>query len=92
MNDRNINEHDYVVYILECSDGSLYTGITNHLDKRLHTHALGSASKYTKSRLPVKCVYTEFGHSKSSALRREYAIKQLGRSKKLELIDKNINI
>ena len=74
------------VYILECSDGSLYTGWTNDLEKRLAAHNHGTASKYTRSRRPVRIVYFEEAESKSAALRREAALKKLSRSKKLDII------
>jgi predicted GIY-YIG superfamily endonuclease len=61
----------WLVYILCCSDGSLYTGITNDLPKRLKAHAAGKASKYTRSRLPVRLAYSEPQRSKSTALKRE---------------------
>jgi predicted GIY-YIG superfamily endonuclease len=76
----------WLVYILRCRDGSLYTGITNDLPKRLQTHAAGKASKYTRSRLPVTLAYTEPQKSKSAALKREAAIKRLARSEKLKLV------
>jgi predicted GIY-YIG superfamily endonuclease len=72
----------WLVYILRCRDGSLYTGITNDLPKRLKTHAAGKASRYTRSRLPVKLVYSEPQKSKSTALKREAAIKKLRRVEK----------
>lgn len=75
------------VYILECSDNTLYTGWTNNLEKRLSSHNKGTASKYTRCRLPVKIVYFEKLEDKSLALKREYAIKQLSRTKKLKLIN-----
>jgi putative endonuclease len=76
------------VYILECSDGSLYTGSTNDLEKRLHEHNhLKSAAKYTRSRRPVKLVYSESLASLNDARKREYAIKTLTRKQKLELIE-----
>lgn len=77
------------VYIVECSDGTLYTGWTTDIKKRLRTHNDGkgpAAAKYTKSRRPVTLVYIEELPDKSSALKREAAIKKLRRSKKLELI------
>ncbi|MFU0825502.1 GIY-YIG nuclease family protein [Clostridium sp.] len=74
------------VYILECSDKTLYTGWTNNLNKRIETHSKGKGAKYTRARLPVKLVYFEEFEDKISAQRREYAIKQLSRKKKLELI------
>ena len=78
----------WLVYILHCSDGSLYTGITNDLPKRLKAHATGRASKYTRSRLPVKLVYSEPQRSKSAALKREAAIKGLRRAQKDRLVAK----
>ncbi len=76
----------WLVYLLRCSDGSLYTGITNDLPKRLKAHASGKASRYTRSRLPVTLAYTEAQRSKSSALKREAAIKRLRRAEKLALV------
>ncbi|WP_414045441.1 GIY-YIG nuclease family protein [Macrococcus equi] len=76
----------HFIYILECSDGSLYTGYTNDLDKRLDTHNAGKGAKYTRMRLPVKRVYEEIFHTKREAMQREYAIKQLTRSQKIKLI------
>lgn len=77
----------YWVYILACADGSLYTGITNDLTRRLETHNRGKASKYTRSRLPVRLLYQENCPDKSEALRRELHIKGLSREKKLLLIE-----
>lgn len=74
------------VYILQCSDNTLYTGWTNNLNKRLETHSKGKGAKYTKCRLPVKLVYFEEFEDKVPAQKREYAIKQLTRKEKLELI------
>ena len=77
----------YFVYILECSDGSLYTGITTDIDKRLIEHNTTSkGAKYTKARRPVKLLYEESSENRSTASKREYAIKKLTRVKKLELI------
>ena len=78
----------WLVYVLRCLDGSLYTGITNDLPKRLKAHAAGKASKYTRSRLPVKLAYTEPQRSKSAALKREVAIKRLRRAEKDRLLAK----
>ena len=72
----------WLVYILRCSDGSPYTGITNDLPRRLKAHAAGRASKYTRSRLPVRLAYQEAQKSKSAALKREAAIKRLRRADK----------
>ena len=78
----------WLVYILRCRDGSLYTGITNDLPKRLKTHAAGKASRYTRSRLPVTLVHQEPVPTKSHALKREAAIKRLPRRAKLGLLGK----
>jgi predicted GIY-YIG superfamily endonuclease len=78
----------WLVYLLRCSDGSLYTGITNNLPKRLKAHAAGKASKYTRSRLPVKLAYSEPQKSKSAALKREAAIKRLRRGAKDRMVAK----
>ena len=75
----------YWVYILKCSDGSLYTGCTNDLDRRLEAHLTGKASKFTRSRLPVKLGHVEKATDRGSALRREARIKKLKRSEKLLL-------
>ena len=80
----------YYVYILECCDKSLYTGYTNHLEKRIKAHNEGKGAKYTKERRPVSLVYFESFQTKSEALKREYAIKQFSRKKKLELIKSSI--
>lgn len=74
-------------YIVECSDGTLYTGWTNNLEKRLEAHNSGKGAKYTKSRRPVKIVYKELFETKEEAMSREFAIKQLSRIEKLKLID-----
>ncbi|NLV87784.1 MAG: GIY-YIG nuclease family protein [Tissierellia bacterium] len=77
----------FYVYILQCSDTTLYTGWTVDLEKRVKYHNKGKASKYTRARLPVKLVYYEIFHDKVAALKREYEIKQFSRNKKLRLID-----
>lgn len=76
-------------YILECSDKSFYTGWTNNLDKRIKSHNLGLASKYTRGRVPVKLVYYEVFEEKSDAMKREYEIKQMTKKKKENLIINN---
>ena len=76
----------YLVYILRCGDGSLYTGITNDLSRRLAAHSSGRGAKYTRSRLPVALVWQEAQPDKSAALRRERQIKALSRAEKLRLI------
>lgn len=77
---------EYFVYMLRCSDGSLYTGWTTDIEQRVMQHNAGKGSKYTRSRLPVACVYSEEFGTKEDAMRREYEIKQLSRTKKSELI------
>ena len=78
----------YFVYILECCDGSLYTGITTDVTKRLDEHNSSyKGAKYTKTRRPVKLLYEESSSDRSSASKREYAIKKLTRIKKLQLIN-----
>lgn len=72
--------------MLECRDGSFYTGWTNDLPKRIARHNSGKGGKYTASRLPVKLVYYEVFETKQEAMRREYAIKQLTRKEKMKLI------
>lgn len=76
----------YLVYILRCGDGTLYTGCTNDLPRRLRAHQAGRGAKYTRSRLPVELVYQEEAADRSAALRREAAIKRLDRGTKLALI------
>ena len=76
----------WVVYILECSDNSLYTGITNDMERRLKEHGTGRGAKYTKHRRPLRVRYAEYQGTKSAALKRDAAIKSLGRLKKLALI------
>ena len=73
-------------YILKCSDGTLYTGWTNDLKKRLAAHNSGNGAKYTRSRSPVKLIYFEEYETKQEAMRREVQIKRLSRSEKLLLI------
>ncbi|OOM82449.1 GIY-YIG nuclease superfamily protein [Clostridium puniceum] len=79
------------VYIVECSDGTFYTGWTNNLDKRIDMHSKGRGAKYTKGRGPVKLVYNEIFDTKEAAMKREYQIKKLTRQEKLLLIDAGLN-
>jgi len=74
-------------YILECADGTLYTGWTNDLEKRVMAHNKGKGGKYTRTRLPVRLVYSESFETKQQAMQREYAIKQLTRTEKEKLIE-----
>lgn len=76
----------WTVYMLRCGDGSLYTGCTNDLPRRVEAHQSGRGAKYTRSRPPVALVYREEAEDKSAALRREAAIKRLDRREKLALI------
>lgn len=76
----------WIVYILECSDGSLYTGTTNNLERRMNAHATGKGAKYTKRRGPFTVRYTEAFDNKGAALQREAAIKALDRAAKVALI------
>ena len=78
-------QKSWTVYILECKDNTLYTGITDNLEKRIASHNTGKGAKYTRGRCPVVLRYAEICESHSQALKREYAIKQLSRSEKLEL-------
>lgn len=77
----------YYTYLLKCSDGSLYCGFTTDLENREKVHNMGKGAKYTRSRLPVKIVYSEEYEIKSEALMRENAIKKLTRAQKEELIN-----
>lgn len=81
-------EHDvqHIVYILKCNDGSLYTGYTTNLKRRLRMHEEGKGAKYTRGRGPFQVVFIEKHVTKEAALRREYAIKQLSRNEKVQLI------
>jgi putative endonuclease len=78
----------YFVYILSCSDKTLYTGITTNLQRRLSEHNISDkGAKYTKLRRPVTLVYSEEAENRSFASKREYEIKQFSRNKKMELIN-----
>lgn len=74
------------VYIVQCSDGTYYTGYTCNLEKRIDVHNKGKGAKYTQGRLPVRLMYSECLPTKSEALKREYQIKQLTRKQKEQLI------
>jgi putative endonuclease len=82
----------WIVYIVECSDKSLYTGITNDLKRRLDAHNKGLGAKYTKHRRPVLIRYGETHDTQSAALKREAAIKALDRTAKLALISKRSSV
>lgn len=74
------------VYIIQCNDSKLYTGITNNLERRLKEHNSGNGCRFTKYRIPVKLRYTEDHPTKSAALKREVQIKRLARPQKIALI------
>ncbi len=76
----------YTVYILLCTDGSLYTGVAKDVAKRFLQHQQGTGARYTKAHRPVRIVYVERKRTRATALKREYAIKQLTRDQKLQLI------
>lgn len=76
----------WFVYLLRCRDNTLYTGITNDLERRVKQHQSGNASRYTRSRLPVVLVYHERQANRSLALKRELAIKRLSRYEKDSLV------
>lgn len=81
----------WIVYILELSNNTLYTGITNDLKARLKKHATGKGSKYVRSHLPFKVVYTECAKNRSEASKREIQIKKLSRKDKIKLIKEKEN-
>lgn len=73
-------------YIVQCNDGTLYTGWTNDLDRRIQAHNAGHGAKYTRSRLPVTLIYFEEHPTKEAAMSREFHIKKMSRDEKLSLI------
>ena len=79
-------------YIVRCKDGSLYTGWTNDIEKRIKAHNEGKGAKYTKSRRPVKLVYYEEFQTKEEAMKREYAIKHMRRKEKEKIIGDRVNL
>jgi putative endonuclease len=76
------------VYIIRCKNNKLYTGITNSIERRLAKHNSGKGGRFTRSWKPVKLIYTKKVRNRSSALKREAAIKKLSRSEKLDLVKK----
>lgn len=86
MSEKARSASEWVVYILECSDKSFYTGITNNLPSRIEAHNNGTGARYTRGRAPVSLVYQETGHDHSSALKREIQLKKLTKNQKLALI------
>jgi putative endonuclease len=79
-----------MVYIVQCADNSLYTGITNDVEARITQHNLGKGAKYTRSRSPVRLVYTESTENKGEALRREIQIKKLSPQQKRDLVAERV--
>ena len=80
-------ENGWTLYIVECRDGTFYTGITNDIGRRLHQHNKGLASRYTRSRRPVKIVYQAPCMNRSDALIKEWAVKSLSRGEKERFIE-----
>jgi putative endonuclease len=81
-------EKRWVLYMLECGDSTLYTGITNDLKQRLKRHQAGKGARYTRGRLPVRLVYAERCKNRGVALRKEHALKRCRRTVKRALIEK----
>jgi putative endonuclease len=77
----------FFVYILRCADGTLYTGWTKNLERRVISHNAGKGARYTRARLPVTLVYSESLPDESTARKREYALKKLTRQEKLSLVE-----
>ncbi|MDY7082571.1 MAG: GIY-YIG nuclease family protein [Halobacteria archaeon] len=77
----------HYVYILECDDGTLYTGYTTDVERRIEEHNSGEGAKYTRGRTPVKLLYTEEFETRSAAMSREYEIKQMSRDEKEKLVE-----
>nr|WP_206043075.1 MULTISPECIES: GIY-YIG nuclease family protein [Haloferax] len=77
----------HFVYVIECNDGSLYTGYTTDVERRVAEHDAGEGAKYTRGRTPVELVHVEEFDSKSAAMSREYEIKQLRRREKQRLVE-----
>ena len=80
---------NWLVYMLKCSDNSIYTGITNNLEKRLKKHESGGGAKYIRGRLPIKLIYKESFINRSEATKRELFIKKMSKKEKKVLIDLN---
>lgn len=84
-------KNSWCIYVLQCSDGTLYTGITNNLERRLKAHNSGKGAKYTRSRHPCVVVAVCHMQNKSASLKAEHRFKQLSRSQKLVAIEKGID-
>ena len=81
-----MTDRDHYVYVLECADGTLYTGYTTDVERRIAEHDAGEGAKYTRGRTPVEVVLTEGFDTRAAALRREYEVKALSRREKERLI------
>jgi putative endonuclease len=79
-------DRDHHVYVVECDDGTLYTGYTTDVERRVAEHNAGDGARYTRGRTPVELVYTEAYASRSAAMSREYEVKQLSRAEKERLV------
>jgi len=88
----NSSEKKYYVYIVECADGTFYTGYTTDIDRRLdeHNYSIKRAAKYTRSRRPVKLIHKEVFDTMSDALKREHKIKKMSRSAKKNLVNRSL--
>ena len=80
-------DRSHFVYVLECADGSFYTGYTTDVERRVAEHNAGEGAKYTRGRTPVELVHTEVFGSRSAAMKREHEIKTLSRGEKERLVD-----
>lgn len=78
--------NNHLMYVLECADGTYYTGYTNNLAKRIAVHNKGKGAKYTRARRPVRCIYYEAFENKHDAMSAEYHFKQLTRQQKIDYI------
>ena len=81
-----MTDRDHYVYVLECADGTLYTGYTTDVERRVAEHDAGEGAKYTRGRTPVEVVLTEGFDSRAAAMRREHEVKALSRREKERLI------
>ena len=84
------DEQSWFLYMVECADGTLYTGVTNDVARRLDAHNTGRGARYTRARRPVRLVYLDEQASRSEALRREHALKRLPRAEKEAMADDDV--
>ncbi|MGR8929559.1 MAG: GIY-YIG nuclease family protein [Gammaproteobacteria bacterium] len=82
----DLNDARWSVYIIQCHDGSFYTGISTDVARRFREHLIGKGAKYFRSRSPSRIVFVESGHCRSSASRREWVLKKMGHRDKADLI------